>query len=150
MNATGYRDRAERFAARLVVQSAWPVVLIAAVAVAALLRTAPLAAPAPSPLVRIATLVAVASGIVALALSMLVLFDALLFRLIAGHESEAMGTAAVDDLLMRLRLKSVPAINRPLAERIAGARRLLLRQRLALAVFIASALVARGVIGIGR
>jgi hypothetical protein len=65
----------------------------------------------------------------------LIRFDAALFHLMASYDDEATGGAAVDDVLARMRLKPKPDRVRGLAERMAGARRLVFRQRLAMAVF---------------
>lgn len=143
MNETGHQEEAERFAASLVFQSVWPAALVAGAAAAAPFTTSIFPEPGASPVTRIAWLAAVASGGVTFALSGVVLFDALLLRLIASHDLEATGTGAVDDLLMRMRLKPAPARSRRLSERMAGTRRLLLKQRLALALFFASAFVTR-------
>jgi hypothetical protein len=135
---TGHGHKAGRFAAGLLVQAAWPALLVLAV-----LLAAPMAAPAGvssnGPLLLPATLLATVSGLGTLGLSLLLLFDALLFRLMASHESEAAGGAAVDDLLARMRLKPAPKSLRSLDARIAGTRRLLAKQRVALGLFAASA-----------
>lgn len=73
----------------------------------------------------------------ALALSVYLLFDAMLFRLIASHESEAAGGKAVDDFLAKSGLRKAPDANRTLAARMAGTMRLLRFQRAALLVFLA-------------
>ncbi|RUU03999.1 hypothetical protein EOD23_17340, partial [Mesorhizobium sp. USDA-HM6] len=80
--------------------------------------------------------------VVVLGLSALLVFDALLFRLMATHADEVSGGAAVDDVLARMRLKPAPSSPRPLDERIAGTRRLLARQRIALAIFVVAFLTA--------
>jgi len=72
-------------------------------------------------------------GIV-LALAIHLLFDALLFRLAASHETEAAGLAAVDDLLSRMQLRKPDGTPPGLERRIAGSRRIVRRQRLALAI----------------
>ncbi len=106
--------------------------------VAAVLAAAPLAvggvAPNSWPMAIIGV-VATVGGLAVLALSALIRFDAALFHLMASYDDEATGGAAVDDVLARMRLKPQPARVRSLSERIAGARRLVFRQRLALAVF---------------
>lgn len=71
-------------------------------------------------------------ALVTLGYSVLIGFDALLFRLIAGYEEVPDGCVAVDDLLARMRLKQRPATIRPLAARIAGTRRLMRHQQIAL------------------
>ncbi|WP_353644477.1 hypothetical protein [Mesorhizobium sp. WSM2239] len=123
------------FAGWLARQALWPTVVVAAV-----LAAAPLAAlaggvaPNSWPAAAIA-IVATVSGLAVLALSALIRFDAALFHLMASYEGETAGGAAVDDALARMRLKPQPEQTRSLAERMAGARRLVFRQRLALGVF---------------
>ncbi|TIS53834.1 MAG: hypothetical protein E5W93_15145, partial [Mesorhizobium sp.] len=90
----------------------------------------------------LALLIAAASAVVVLGLSALLLFDALLFRLMASHDDEVSGGAAVDDMLARMRLKSAPPTPRPLDDRIAGTRRLLARQHIAFAIFVVAFLTA--------
>lgn len=68
---------------------------------------------------------ALLAGMATLALSALLLFDAFLFRVIASFGGETTGGSAVDDLLQRMRLKPAPSVVRPLADRIAGTRRLM-------------------------
>ncbi|WP_434729609.1 hypothetical protein [Rhizobium binae] len=75
-------------------------------------------------------------GIV-LALAIHLLFDALLFRLAASHETEAAGLAAVDDLLFRMQLRKPDRTPRGLEKRIAGSRRIVWQQRLALVLYLA-------------
>jgi hypothetical protein len=123
------------FADWLARQALWPAVIVAAV-----LAAAPLAAlagaVAPNSWPAAATaIVATASGLAVLALSALIRFDAALFHLMASYDEEAAGGAAVDDTLARMRLKPKPERVRSLTERMAGVRRLVFRQRLALAVF---------------
>ena len=77
---------------------------------------------------------ALAAGLVAIALSVNLAFDALLFRVIASYEDPYKGGAAVDDILSRMRLKPAAKEIRPLADRIAGTERLMRRQRAALAI----------------
>ncbi|RUW64838.1 hypothetical protein, partial [Mesorhizobium sp. M1E.F.Ca.ET.063.01.1.1] len=100
------------------------------------------AAPQVTPLSAAAWLVAAAAALATLAFIALILFDALLFRLMASHDSEVSGGGAVDDLLARMRLKPTPAQTRSLDQRIAGTRRLLTKQRIAFAVFAAASLMA--------
>ena len=138
MSRSDYHTVAERFAATLVVQAAWPAAIVVAAAIAA--PFAGRAALAPLPLV--AATMAVLAGLATLALSAIILLDALLFRLIASHTDEMHATATVDDLLARMRLKPAPLRNRPLAERIAGTRRLLVKQRSAAGVFVAAFAIA--------
>lgn len=87
-------------------------------------------------LYAIAQLAAITCGLAVFAFSAILVFDALLFRLMASYEDEWKGGTAVDDILARMRLKPTPPETRSLAERAAGTRRLVLRQRIALAVFI--------------
>lgn len=116
--------------------------MIATVAIAAPCMAHYFAATLPVSVSWAAPIMATASGFVTLVLSAIILFDALLFRLIASHDHESEAGAAVDDILVRMRLKSSPAPNRSLAERIVGTNRLILKQRLSLALFIAAAAVA--------
>ena len=141
MSGDTYHDRAEAFAAGLMLQAAWPVLLIAAGVMAApVIGLA--AGPLATPLSATAWLVAAASAVATLALSTLLLFDALLFRLMASHASEAGGGGAVDDLLARMRLKPTAAGGRSLDQRMAGTRRLLAKQRIAFGLFAVASLIA--------
>ena len=70
----------------------------------------------------------------ALAFSVHLIFDALLFRLAGSHPDERTGLAAVDDSLARFGLRAAAAEPRPLAARLAGSRGIVWRQRFALAV----------------
>ncbi|EJZ19802.1 hypothetical protein NE852_16430 [Rhizobium sp. Pop5] len=72
--------------------------------------------------------------LVVLGLAIHLLFDALLFRLASSHETEAAGLAAVDDLLFRMQLRKPDRTLRGLDMRIAGSRRIVWRQRFALAI----------------
>ncbi|ULR45104.1 hypothetical protein [Rhizobium sp. K102] len=74
-------------------------------------------------------------GIV-LALAIHLLFDTLLFRLAASHETEAAGLAAVDDLLSRMQLRKPDRTPPGLEKRIAGSRRIVWQQRLALVLYL--------------
>jgi hypothetical protein len=136
-----YPEKAEAFANWLMVQAAWPILLVVAAIVAAPIIGL-VAAPQTTALSAAAWLVAAASAMATLVLSALLLFDALLFRLMASHATEAAGGAVVDDVLARMRLKPTAAGGRSLEHRMAGTRRLLTRQRMALAVFAAACLVA--------
>ncbi|ABC91898.1 hypothetical protein RHE_CH03132 [Rhizobium etli CFN 42] len=80
-------------------------------------------------------LMLVLCGIV-LALAIHLLFDALLFRLASSHETEAAGLAAVDDLLSRMQLRKPDRTPRDLESRIAGSRRIVWQQRLALVLYL--------------
>ena len=136
-----YKRKTATFAAMLVKQAAWPAAIaIAGDSIAPLVASARGALDAP--LAVLALLVAATSAVVVLALSALLGFDALLFRLMATHGDEMSGGAAVDDMLARMRLKPAPATPRLLDERIAGTRRLLARQRIAFAVFVVAFLTA--------
>lgn len=127
---------ADPFARRLLVQAGCGV---AAIVVAALLAiTVGAGLPGYGRILVLA--VFVLFGGVAVLLSVILVFDALLFRLIASHESEAGGCAAVDDLLARMQLKPRPGRLRHLAERVAGTRRLMRYHLMALAVCIAACL----------
>jgi len=141
MSGDAYQRKTAGLAAMLVKQAAWPAaIVIAGESIAPLVASARGAFHAP--LAVLALLVAAASAMVVLGLSALLLFDALLFRLMASHDDEASGGVAVDDVLARMRLKPSPATPRPLDERIAGTRRLLARQRIAFAVFVVAFLWA--------
>jgi hypothetical protein len=141
MNGENFPEKAEAFASGLMVQAAWPILLVVAAVMAAPIISLA-AAPQTTALSAAAWLAAAASALATLALSALLLFDALLFRLMASHATEAAGGAAVDDVLARMRLKPTAAGGRSLDHRMAGTRRLLTRQRMALALFAAASLVA--------
>ncbi|WP_246800972.1 hypothetical protein [Mesorhizobium amorphae] len=111
MSGSAYQDKAGAFAAGLMVQAAWPLLLIAACALAtSVIGLA--AGPQATPLSAAAWFVAAVGALTTLAFSMLILFDALLFRLMASHDNEAAGGAAIDDVLARMRLKPTPAATR--------------------------------------
>jgi hypothetical protein len=138
---SAHRDKAEAFAAGLMTQAVWPLFLVlAALAAAPVIAVA--AQPQATTLAAAAWLVAAASGVVTLAVSALLVFDALLFWLMASHISEAAGGASVDDVLARMRVKPAAAGIRSLDRRIAGTQRLLMKQRIALGLFVAASLVA--------
>ena len=141
MSGDAYQNKVEAFAAALMVQAAWPTLLVA-VAVMAAPVIGPVAAPQATAISTAAWLVAAASALATLAFSALLVFDALLFRLMASHDDEASGGAAVDDILARMRLKPSPSTTRSLDDRMAGTRRLLFKQRAALALFAAALLAA--------
>lgn len=136
MTDNGCRERANRLARMLMQQAAWPAAIVVAANI-----LAPLAAVARGAFetwpAAVALSVAAASAVAVLALSTLLAFDALLFRLMASHDDEASGGAAVDDMLARMRLKPIPSATRQFDDRVAGTRRLLTRQRLALGLFVA-------------
>jgi hypothetical protein len=137
---SAHRDQAEAFAAGLMTQAVWPLFLVlAALAAAPVIAVA--AQPQATTLAAAAWLVAAASGVVTLAVSALLAFDALLFWLMASHISEAAGGASVDDVLARMRVKPAAAGIRSLDRRIAGTQRLLMKQRIALGLFVAASLV---------
>jgi hypothetical protein len=122
-------------------QAVWPLFLVlAALAAAPVIAVA--APPQATTLAATAWLVAAASGVATLAVSALLVFDALLFWLVASHISEAAGGASVDDVLARMRVKPATAGIRSLDRRIAGTQRLLMKQRIALGLFVAASLVA--------
>ncbi|RUV63056.1 MAG: hypothetical protein EOS23_16875 [Mesorhizobium sp.] len=138
---SAHRDKAEAFAASLMTQAVWPLLLVLAALVAAPF-IAVAAQPQTTTLASAAWLVAAASGMVTLAVSALLVFDALLFWLMASHISEAAGGASVDDVLARMRVKPAAAGIRSLDRRIAGTQRLLMKQRIALGLFVAASAVA--------
>lgn len=141
MTDEAFQQRTAAFAAMLLRQAAWPAAVVAAGD-----SVAPLVASARgalhSPFALLGLLAAAASAAVVLGLSALLFFDALLFRLMASHDDQLSGGAAVDDLLARMRLKPPAATPRPLDDRIAGTRRLLVRQRIAFAIFVVAFLWA--------
>ncbi|MDX8449018.1 hypothetical protein [Mesorhizobium captivum] len=141
MRDEAHQQQTAAFAAMLIKQAAWPAVIVLACD-----GFAPLVASARgalyAPIAVLALLVAAASAVVVLGFSALLLFDALLFRLMASHSDDVSGGAAVDDLLARMRLKPAPSSPRALDERIAGTRRLLARQRIAFAIFVLAFLTA--------
>jgi hypothetical protein len=138
---SAHRDQAEAFAAGLMTQAVWPLLLVLAALVAAPV-IAVAAQPQATTLAAAAWLVAAASGVVTVAISALLVFDALLFWLMASHISEAAGSASVDDVLARMRVKPAAAGIRSLDRRIAGTQRLLMKQRIALGLFVAAASAA--------
>jgi hypothetical protein len=73
----------------------------------------------------------------ALGLTLYILFDALLFRMISTYNDLESGLKAVDAFLRRTGLREQPAQTPPLAARMAGTRRLQWVQRGALLVFAA-------------
>ncbi len=79
-------------------------------------------------------LLLVAFGLIVLALTIHLLFDALLFRLASSHETEAAGLAAIDDVLSRMGLRTPDTAPPGLDRRIAGSRRIVWQQRFVLAV----------------
>ena len=141
MTGNAYQESTDRFARTLMRQAAWPAAFVVAAN-----TLAPLAARARGAFENLPAAVALSlaavSAVAVLALSALLAFDALLFRLMASHDDEASAGAAVDDILARMRLKPLPPSTRTLDERMAGTRRLLTRQRVALGLFVAMLLAA--------
>ena len=131
---------ARTFAARLVIQALWPLVVLAAIALAG-----PAGGRGHTAWDIAATGAAIVSAGATVALSANLLFDAYLFRLIARHSTEAQGCEAVDALLARTGLKRRPARLRGLEERMAGTRRLVAWQRASLCACVAIVL-ARGLV----
>lgn len=72
-----------------------------------------------------------------LGLSIYLVFDALLFRLISSYVDVESGCRAVDAYLRRTGLREEPETPRSLDDRIAGTRKMLNYQRAALLVFLA-------------
>lgn len=70
--------------------------------------------------------------LVALALTVHLLFDAALFRIALSHDGKEAGLAAIDDVLVRMGLRAKPAVPAPLSQRFFGCRRLILLQWLSL------------------
>jgi hypothetical protein len=142
MSEASYSDIAERYAKVLITQACWPLGAVAVIAVAMQVIDALAAQPAAGTLHLVAVIACCLAALATVALSAILLFDALLFRVIASSNDEMSGTAAVDDMLARMRLKAPPLRNRTLAERIAGTKRLLLKQRCAFALFLVAVVVA--------
>ena len=136
MTGNAYQERANRFACRLMWQAAWPAAIVLAANILAPLAASPRGAFG-SLRAAIPLSASAAIAVVVLALSALLAFDALLFRLMASHDEEASGGAAVDDILARMRLKPSPSTTRSLDDRMAGASRLLFKQRVAFGLFLA-------------
>lgn len=141
MTGNAYQQNTDRFAGMLMRQAAWPAALVLAANM-----LAPLAARARGAFEILPAAVALSltaiSAVAVLVLSALLAFDALLFRLMASHDDEASAGAAVDDMLARMRLKPLPPSTHTLDDRMAGTRRLLTRQRMALGLFVAMLLAA--------
>ncbi|MBX3568619.1 MAG: hypothetical protein KF914_11215 [Rhizobiaceae bacterium] len=127
-------------ARRALLQAAWPTATVLALAAFAVARCIA-GVTSTAPFVAMAFVTAVLPGLLVLALSAILAFDALLFRVAASYEDEMKGGAAVDDILARMRLKPAPAETRSLADRIAGTERLIRRQRAALAALLAGSLI---------
>jgi hypothetical protein len=114
-----------------VMQAIWPPAVFVALYVLLPLR---LQSATASLLQTLLLGVAILAATVTLAYSVVLVFDALLFRIIARYEDDWKGGAAVDDILAHMHLKKPPDITRPLADRAAGTFRLAARQRVAFAV----------------
>jgi hypothetical protein len=123
---------APAFAARLRVNAAVVIVMTGAA-----FAVLPFLADFQKPVSRLLWIGLAASGGAALALSAYLLFDSMLFRLMATCENEAEGGIEIDRFLARAGLRALPETNRTMAERMAGTGRLLLFQRMALLVFAA-------------
>lgn len=141
MTDNAYQERTNRFARRLMRQAAWPAAIVVAASILVPLTASPRGAFG-SLRAAIPLSVSAAIAVVVLVLSALLVFDALLFRLMASYDDEASGGAAVDDILVRMRMKPSPSATRSLDDRMAGASRLLFKQRAALALFAAVLLAA--------
>lgn len=141
MTGNAYQESTDRFARMLMRQAAWPAALVVAANILAPLAAWSRGAFETWP-AAVALSLAAASAVAVLALSALLAFDALLFRLMANHDDEASGGAAVDHILARMRLKPLPPSTRSLDDRMAGTRRLLTRQRIAIGLFVAMLLAA--------
>ncbi|QND59684.1 hypothetical protein [Mesorhizobium huakuii] len=141
MTGNAYQESTDRFARMLMRQAAWPAAVVVAANVLAPLAASARGAFETLPAALALSLTAV-SAVAVLALSALLAFDALLFRLMASHDDEASAGAAVDGMLARMRLKPLPSSTRSLDERMAGTRRLLTRQRIAFGLFVVMLLAA--------
>lgn len=133
-----YPSRCEHTATRLLWQAVLPIIIVAIFLPAVSAQT---------PLAMMLTPLAILAGYTTVGLSILLIFDALLFRLMASHSDETSAGAAVDDLLARMRLKPAPPTTRPLEDRIRGSNRILLFQRMTFTVFACSWLAAASQIG---
>ena len=130
MRDVPYSDRCEDAARHFVRQAAWPSIIVA---------IASLAPPTvPFPL----RLLALAPALAVFGLSALLVFDALLFRLMGSHADDSAGGAAVDDILARMRLKPRLESTRTFEGRFGGSTRILLLQRIAFFIFLATGLAA--------
>lgn len=136
-----FAARCHHIAGRLTRQALSGALFIALVLAAAI--PIPILSPGPRPLLT-ALLVAasLATGIVSLAHSVLLRFDAALFTGMASHADEIAGGRAVDEFLAKAKLKPLPATARPLTDRITGARRLMRRQVLLAAATAILAILA--------
>lgn len=130
MRDTAFQRDCERAAKHLLWNAVWPSVVVMAVLPALPGTSVPY------------TGIALAVGLLVIGLSALLLFDALLFRLMGSHRDEASGGAAVDELLARMRLKPRPASTRGLRDRIGGSRTYVAWQRGAFAAFVILAFAA--------
>ncbi|WP_335339321.1 hypothetical protein [Bosea sp. PAMC 26642] len=82
--------------------------------------------------IRLSWLVLSVLCLSAIGLSVHLLLDAALFRLAGSYPDEAEGLTAIDDVLTRMGFGK-PARGRSLGSRIAGSRRIVLKQRIVLA-----------------
>lgn len=90
--------------------------------------------------------------LVPLALAVHLLFDALLFRLAASHDTEEDALTAIDDILARMGLRTRPAVPASLLHRFAGCRRLVILQwsTLTIAILLYAILLLDAVEGAPR
>jgi hypothetical protein len=79
----------------------------------------------------------IATAAAALAFSVHLLLDAMLFNLAASFPDETAGCRAVDEFLARAGLRAASAAPRLLSDRVAGTKRLILRHRITVAIFVA-------------
>lgn len=133
-----YKSRCERAATHFLWQAILPIIIVAILQFAVSTDTTP---------TLMLSLLAVLAGYATVALSILLIFDALLFRLMATYPDDMSGGAAVDDLLARMRLKPRTTLTRPLDDRLRGTSRILKFQRIALGIFVAARLAATLQIG---
>lgn len=131
-----FRKACREKAATLAVRARWSAALVAVTMATGPLLLSTFGLPLPDGWLLSA---AITCGLVALIHSVLLDFDARLFDLMASHDTEPDGGAAVDDMLARMRLKPVPAATRPLADRLAGTWRIERRHALWLVAYALSA-----------
>ncbi|MDR6433405.1 hypothetical protein [Brucella pseudogrignonensis] len=88
------------------------------------------------------------STLIALGIAAHLLFDAVLFRLVAANPVEEAGLIELDRTLAKMGLREAIGATRPLVERIAGSRRIIMRLRffliLAIVLFFLLAFVPHG------
>ncbi len=134
MSVLPYQREAQGFAKGLATQAVWPFAFIVILYVyMPPVQSLQLEGPA-----KIIFFGAMAAGCIAVLLSFYLLFDAALFLHMSRYPDEDSGGAAVDALLARMRLRSLPQRTRTLRERIDGTSRLLPLHRTALGASIAS------------